>query len=193
MADEYQRYKAKVCLLGDPMVGKTSLIRKFVLDQFSDEYLSTLGAKVTKREMNLNIGGIQHNMSLMIWDIVGQADKFKDSLSDFKSFRPPSRFYSNTNGVLIVCDLTRRETFDRIKFWYDNIRTEMGYNIPTVLLGNKFDLKNDVKITYDEIMKVNRDFGFPFFYTSAKTGENVEMAFIKLSELLIDEFMKKPV
>lgn len=188
MTDEMTRYKAKVCLLGDQTVGKTSLIRKFVLDQFSDDYIPTIGTKVTKRDVAFEKDGAKTNVSLMVWDINGQWDMFKESVSEFKNFKPPTRFFSNSNGVFIVCDLTRRETFAHINFWYDNIVKEIGYKLPTVLLGNKCDLKDKVAVTYESIMAINRDYNFPFFYTSARTGENVEQAFQTLADLILKDF-----
>jgi small GTP-binding protein len=191
MPDEMTRYKSKVCLLGDQTVGKTSLIRKFVLDQFSDDYIPTIGTKVTKRDVSLEKGGEKLNISLMVWDINGQWDMFKESVAEFKNFKPPTRFFSNSNGVFIVCDLTRRETFTHIHFWYDNIVKELGYKIPTVLLGNKHDITDKVVLTQEEIQAMNKDFNFPFYYTSARTGENVEKAFQTLAELILVEYNKQ--
>lgn len=185
MPDEMTRYKAKVCLLGDQTVGKTSLIRKFVLDQFSDDYIPTIGTKVTKRDVKLERNGEKLNISLMVWDINGQWDMFKESVAEFKNFKPPTRFFSNSNGVFIVCDLTRRETFTHIHFWYDNIVKELGYKIPTVLLGNKHDMTEKVALTQEDITVMNKDFNFPFFYTSARTGENVEKAFQTLADQIL--------
>ena len=190
MPEEMTRYKGKVCLLGDQTVGKTSLIRKFVLDQFSDDYIPTIGTKVTKRDVYLEKGGGKLNISLMVWDINGQWDMFKESVAEFKNFKPPTRFFSNSNGVFIVCDLTRRETFTHIHFWYDNIVKELGYKIPTVLLGNKHDITDKVVLTQEEIQVMNKDFNFPFYYTSARTGENVEKAFQTLAELILAEYNK---
>ena len=81
------RVKGKVCLLGDIAVGKTSLIRRFVLDQFDDKYISTVGTKVTKKKMDFEFpeANCSVEVTLLIWDIMGQAlDVLKSTLSQYE-------------------------------------------------------------------------------------------------------------
>jgi GTPase SAR1 family protein len=93
--------KRKICLIGDWGVGKTSLIKKFVLDQFDDSYLATFGSKVYKKRLiyNDNQSNIT-NLNLMIWDVMGQPE--------FKQMRMIA--YSGSQGAMIVCDLTRKQS-----------------------------------------------------------------------------------
>jgi len=185
-----ERFKAKICLLGDPMVGKTSIIRKYVLDQFSDEYIPTMGTKVTKREITFIRGDIRYYISLMIWDINGNPALMKESMTDFKDFIPTS-YLMGSEGVIFVCDITRKETFEHLKVWYDALSEIVGKQVFCVLLGNKVDLNDNAAITYDEIMEMNRTYGFPFYYTSARTGENVPTAFQMLAEELLNRIKKE--
>ncbi len=188
---EIERYKAKICLLGDPMVGKTSLIRKYVLDQFSDEYLPTIGTKVTKRELSIFRGNVRNYVSLMIWDINGKREMMDQSIKEFRDFIPKT-FLAGSEGVIFVCDITRRDTFDHLKLWYDALVSAVGKEVTCILLGNKTDLKATAEISYDEIMEMNRRYGFPFYYASARTGENVEIAFQRMAEILLDKiFLRK--
>ena len=102
MAATTTLYRKKVCLLGEAAVGKTSLVRRAVLDQFSDEYLTTLGAKVLKKQLTLDraalgIGTGTIELSLSLWDIIGQLE-----------FRELSKhFYKESSGAILVVDLTR--------------------------------------------------------------------------------------
>src|SRR5207253_4979715 len=91
--------KAKVCLVGDVAVGKTSLIRRFVQDEFDDRYITTLGAKVSKREMQFGTPDrTQIHMDMTVWDIMGEKG-FRDLLKE--------AFFHGAKGVVAVCDLTR--------------------------------------------------------------------------------------
>ena len=189
MIGSSEAYKGKVCLLGDPAVGKTSLVRKFVLDQYSDDYIPTVGAKITKKDVAVTTDAMKAEVSLMIWDINGQWDMFKENLGQIERFKPPQRYYSLTNGALLVCDVTQKETFAHLSRWYESLVTEIGVKVPAVLICNKSDLKGSAAVTDADITGLSHDMGFPFFYTSAKTGENVEAAFLTLSRMLLKVMM----
>ena len=87
----------KVCLLGDGAVGKTSLIRRFVLDEFEADYSPTIGTKITKKTLDMEDAGTSVN--LMIWDIMGHKSYMK----------VPPQYYQGTEGFMVVCDITRLE------------------------------------------------------------------------------------
>src|SRR5437870_13766903 len=96
---EAQRIKTKVCLIGEAAVGKTSLIRRFVQDEFDDRYITTLGAKVSKREMTFETRDrTKIDMDMTVWDIMGE-----------KGFRELVRegFLHGSNGVVVVCLIIR--------------------------------------------------------------------------------------
>src|SRR5256884_8881398 len=110
---EMQRIKTKVCLVGEAAVGKTSLIRRFVQDDFDDRYITTLGAKVSKREMVFDMPGRkQLQMDITVWDIMGEKG-FRDLLKE--------AFFHGAKGVLAVADLTRRPTLDDLDDWIDSV------------------------------------------------------------------------
>ena len=107
MADIETR-RAKVWLLGDPAVGTTSMIRKYVLDKFVDKYIATVGTKVTKKIVTLTKGPERTiQLTLMIWDILGQRRFSKLHAS----------FYNGARGIIVVSDLTRPETFKSMAEW----------------------------------------------------------------------------
>src|SRR3990170_698487 len=94
--------KAKVCLVGEHAVGKTSLIRRYVLDEFDDRYIVTLGAKVSKREMTIALPGLgEVLMDMTVWDIMGSRG-FRELLRE--------AYFHWAQGILAVCDITRYET-----------------------------------------------------------------------------------
>src|SRR5437667_11891952 len=98
---EAQRIKTKVCLVGEAAVGKTSLIRRFVQDEFDDRYITTLGAKVSKREMAFETPDrTKIHMDMTVWDIMGE-----------KGFRELDRksVVQGKKGVVAVGDLIRNK------------------------------------------------------------------------------------
>ncbi|MCX6650366.1 MAG: GTP-binding protein [Methanomassiliicoccales archaeon] len=150
----------KICLLGDGEVGKTSLIRRYVLDLFDDQYIQTFGAKVSKKVLELE----DVNLTLMIWDVLGQ--KTQKALH--------STYYSGANGALVVCDMTRPETMANLEHWVADLR-EVAGDIPIIIIGNKCDL--EMKIDKAEMQRFAAETGAPTMLTSARTGENVQEVF----------------
>ena len=164
----------KVCLLGDGAVGKTSLIRKYVYDDFDDKYLMTIGAKITKKTMLVQQPEEEINLTIMINDIVGQVE--------FE--RLHKQYYRGSKGGLFVCDLTRKETLERMEWWLNSFR-EVAGDVPVILLGNKVDLKDEHEITLEDMVAFAEKFNCPYFLTSAKSGENVENAFINMGKRVV--------
>jgi small GTP-binding protein len=163
----------KICLLGDGEVGKTSLIRKFVYDDFDDKYLMTIGTKITKKTMVLNSGQEEINLTMMINDIVGQVE--------FE--RIHKQYYRGSKAGIFVCDLTRKSTLERMEWWLDSFNQVVG-EVPLILLGNKLDLVEQRQVSENDLAQFARNFNCSYYLTSAKTGENVEHAFEKIGRCL---------
>ncbi|HKZ89996.1 MAG TPA: Rab family GTPase [Thermoplasmata archaeon] len=169
-----QKMKVKICLVGEGAVGKTCLIRRFVHDQFDDRYISTLGAKVSKKELHVKGSAGDIDVDMTIWDIMGEKG-FRELLKE--------AYFHGAQGVLAVCDITRKETLEDLTDWIAAVVKVTG-NIPTQFLANKVDLVDQRAITEDEVRAVAQRHGSPFLFTSAKTGENVEAGFAGLAKLI---------
>lgn len=178
--DEAQVVKMakKVVMLGDPAVGKTSLIKKYVQDVFDDRYLNTIGAKVMKK----NLGVHRHDtgdivdLKLILWDIAGQ-----ESFATVKK-----AYYKGASGGLVVCDVTRRETMEHLHHWIENLFDVSGV-IPLIIILNKTDLEKEVVVTVEEVQKEFAPYEAPVYTTSAKTGFNVELVFHELGKGMTQE------
>jgi small GTP-binding protein len=167
---EIKQVKRKVLLIGDGAVGKTSLIRKFVMDKFDDKYITTIGTKITKKDLRYDFQDNETVLTLMIWDILGQ--------KGYKSIQASS--YRGAEGAMIVCDLTRNETLANTSdYWIPELH-KVANAIPLVFVGNKCDLVEQRQTTEDELKAMA-----PSFVASAMTGENVEAIFTKLGELVL--------
>ncbi|MCK5039217.1 MAG: GTP-binding protein [Thermoplasmata archaeon] len=162
-----RNYIKKICLLGDGAVGKTSLIRRFVFDEFKDEYITTIGTKVTKKELAfIADDGTDIHLNLMIHDILGQA-KFEGLHRNY---------YRGSEGGFIVIDMTRKETLERVRWWYDGFKAVAG-DVPITLIGNKNDLVDEHEITPDILSETAKDLDCSYYLASARSGENVERFF----------------
>lgn len=174
--------KLKVGLVGDPKVGKTSLVRRFVLDQFDDEYVRTMGAKVSKKEVSLPLSKSKRlSVDMMIWDILGEkdiADRYIES------------HFEGMQGILAVCDVTRNGTLSSIDGWTSSVFHVTG-KVPTYILVNKVDLVDQFDIEKSDVKRHSKSLDSPFIFTSAKTGMNVERAFGELAMWILSTKDKK--
>ena len=164
-------YTFKCIVIGPAAVGKSSLVRRFVDNQFEFSYKFTIGvdflAKTVEYEKD-------RYAKLSIWDVGGQ--------ERFKILR--RSFYEGTHGALLVFDLSRGNTFHKMKDWLIDLRSIIEGKIPIVILGNKADLLTEI----GEVLNRNESKQFAeaedsiYIETSAKTGDNVERAFVELTQ-----------
>lgn len=167
-----REFLKKMCVVGDASVGKTSLIRRFVVDKFDDKYLITIGTKTTKKNIVVSDEDGDVSIKLMIWDLMGQTGFTEIQKSAFKG----------ASGAFIVLDLSRRETLDSFDRWLFSLYKITG-DIPVVILANKRDLQH--AFSESDIERKVREYGFPFYFSSAKTGENVNEAFNELGKMML--------
>jgi small GTP-binding protein len=160
-------YRIKIIIIGEPGVGKTSLVKKFISGQFSRDYRASIGTNIFIKKLNLDDN---RQVSIQIWDIAGQE----------RWINMRHTYYRGAHGAIIVGDLTRKNTFDQIEqFWNPDL---LNYckNIPKILLANKNDLDN--KIHEEEVKYIGESINADMvLLTSAKNGENVEKSFELIS------------
>ena len=152
----------KICIVGDFGVGKTSIVARFVHNEFSEKYLTTVGVKIDTKTVKTAESGSE--LKLVIWDVAG-AERF--SAVEFSYLRGAA-------GYLLVADGTRRHTVDIVRRLCAEAEQRFGV-LPYVLLINKTDLSEQWEVPKDFIEELRLS-GVDVFLTSAKTGTEVEPA-----------------
>src|ERR1700689_4976103 len=159
----------KICMLGSFAVGKTSLVRRCVERIYSDTYHTTVGVKIDKKIVRLG----QQEVTLVLWDLYGE--------DEFQKMR--WSYVKGASGYLLVADGTRRATFDKALALEEGVRQAAG-SLPFIFVLNKVDLASSWEVDAGmESQLVEK--GWEVMRASAKTGENVEAAFRKLTEKML--------
>jgi len=169
--------RMKICMAGEASVGKTSLIRRYVLDEYDDRYVATLGTKVTKKILSVPDpkGSGPLAVSVILWDIMGTST-LRELLKE--------AYYHGAEGIFAVADHTRKDTLAALDAWSRSIRSVAG-DIPTFGLVNKHDLPADPTFADAEVDAFFDKRGWLWSYTSAKTGDGVEDSFRRLVEQVL--------
>ena len=153
----------KLTIIGDSDVGKTTLIYRYTDNYFNEEIAPTVG--LDNKVKKLNIQGLQ--AKIQIWDTAGQ-EKY-DSLT--------SQLYKNTDGIILVFDLTNNNSFIHIKKYIEKIKKNCDHTIKKLLLGNKVDMKDEIKVSKNDIYDLCKNNCLKYNDVSAKENINVDRAF----------------
>ncbi|MFX1315635.1 MAG: GTP-binding protein, partial [Promethearchaeota archaeon] len=157
-------YAYKLILGGDGSVGKTSMVHRFVEDKFDQDYKSTIGTSIMKKECSFE--ELESTVRFVIWDLAGQAQ--------FKRVR--QSYLSKAEAGILVFDVTRRETFENIESWFSEF-IKASEKISLILVGNKIDLEDERVVSTEEGEKLGQKLELSYIETSALTGENINDAF----------------
>eukprot|EP00993_Chasmostoma_nieuportense_P004349 NODE_5022_length_709_cov_176.111684_g4859_i0.p1 GENE.NODE_5022_length_709_cov_176.111684_g4859_i0~~NODE_5022_length_709_cov_176.111684_g4859_i0.p1 ORF type:complete len:213 (+),score=34.50 NODE_5022_length_709_cov_176.111684_g4859_i0:59-697(+) len=169
MNETDSQYIYKVLVVGDYAVGKTSLIRRYCTGEFTTNYRITIGVDFCLKSLTHNA----HDVSLQLWDIAGH-----------ERFGAMTRvYYKFAVAAVVVFDLTRATTLESARRWRQDINEKISlpdtHAIPMILLANKADMDSDLPSErLDQFVKEHGFIGWP--PTSAKSGQNVDLAFRQL-------------
>ncbi|KAL6052750.1 Ras-related protein Rab-14 [Balamuthia mandrillaris] len=163
-------YIFKYIIIGDMGVGKSCLLHQFTEKKFIPDSPHTIGVEFGTRIIEV----MGKKIKLQIWDTAGQ-----------ERFRAVTRsYYRGAAGALLVYDITRRGTYNHLTSWLTDARNLTNPNTVIMLIGNKQDLEDQRDVSYEEASNFAKENGLIFLEASAKTGENVEEAFLKTAKLI---------
>ncbi|CAH9098080.1 unnamed protein product [Cuscuta europaea] len=177
MNPEYD-YLFKLLLIGDSGVGKSCLLLRFADDSYLDSYISTIGVDFKIRTMEQD----GKTIKLQIWDTAGQ-ERFRTITSSY---------YRGAHGIIIVYDITDKESFTNVKQWLHEIDRYASDNVNKLLVGNKCDMDANRAVSYDAAKDFADEIGIPFLETSAKNAINVEQAFTAMSSDIKKRMASQP-
>ncbi|GHU05449.1 GTP-binding protein [Betaproteobacteria bacterium] len=161
----------KVCMIGAFSVGKSALVGRFVHSIFSDQYLSTVGVKISKKTISLDA----EDVTMVLWDMEG-----KDDFADVHM-----SYLRGAMGFFAVADGTRKETLI-MALHLRKLARETAGEVPSIILINKADMEEDWEITDDQLASLEVS-GIRIIKTSAKTGHGVEEAFTALANAMLKD------
>ncbi|GAB4306451.1 MAG: Rab family GTPase [Promethearchaeota archaeon] len=166
--------KYKVLVVGDPMVGKTSLIRKYTEDKFQEDYIPTIGVNLCKHTLRLS----DREVVLIFWDIAGH--------QSYEKMR--GGYFQGAAGVVYVFDVTDEATLENVSNWKKSCEKYGVAGCPSLLVGNKVDLLDQRVVPSTEGAALAKEMGgLPYFETSALTGQNVHAMFETIYGLMEEE------
>ena len=175
---EKKIYEGKIITLGDSQVGKTCLIYRFADNTFIDSYLSTIGIDSKSKVVKLDK---DRKIKLILYDTAGQ-ERFK-SLS--------ANYIKKADGILIVYDVTNKQSFINVENWIKSAKEDMNKNIPIYLIGNKSDLEEERQISEENGRNISEQYNLKFYETSCRTGKNIEKCFQDMGNELYNTIEEK--
>jgi small GTP-binding protein len=165
-------YRFKIIMVGNLAVGKSSILTKFKNNKFNPKYQCTINVDIQMDSINIDEENI---VDLQIWDTCGQ-----------ETFRNLTRqYYNNSQGCLLVFDLTDRYSFEKLEDWIKDIQQFGARNCVVMLVGNKADLINNRVVSFDEASELAKKYQLDYIETSAKNGMNISFIFTYIASVIL--------
>ena len=168
-------FSFKIIVIGDSSVGKSSLTIRGTKDHYKDYYTPTIGFEF----LSFNIRIKDKVVKLQIWDTCGQ-EVYRSLISSF---------YRNSSLAIIVYAIDNESSFDNLESWIDEIKTQTNPDLKIFLIGNKADLEDQRVVQKADAEQLAKEHNIHLFLeTSAKTGQNAQLVFVKAAEMLLEEY-----
>ena len=165
--------KYKILILGDSKVGKSCFLTRYADKTYQEDYLSTIGMDYKIKNYELENGDI---IRLYIWDTAGQ-DRFRSITSNY---------YKGADGIILIYDITKQETFNNVRNWITSIKEEAPAKVVLILVGNKVDDEKNRAVQQSEGEKIADEYNLPFLECSAKSDINVTETFDVLIKKIVE-------
>ena len=171
LEEEVYDEKFRLMLIGNSNVGKTSIIKRFCKNKFINSFISSVGIDFETKYVKIG----DKTINLQIWDTAGQ-ERYKVLAKNY---------FNQSDGFIIVYDITDRKSFDDVANWIEQIKEYAGEYTKNIIVGNKLDLEKMRKVEKDEGKELAEKYGYIFFETSAQSGKNIDKAFDSLTKNIL--------
>ena len=175
--DVREDYKLKVVVVGDSGVGKTNLIKRFIVNIYNPNTKATVGVEFLSKSYKIN----DQVFKIEIWDTAGQ-ERYKSITA---------AYYKGAKGALIVYDITQKDSFENINKWMSEVRDKSTKDLKILIVGNKTDLVDERQVSTEEALSKAKELESPVMEASALDGNNVKAAFYDLLKEMYKEIKKK--
>ena len=170
--------KLKLIVVGNQGTGKSCILNRFVNETFEENYQATIGLDFQSKNITIH----DQDVRLILYDTAGQ--------EKFRSLIP--MYIREAQIILLIYDISDRESFDSMPKWLTEVMDVKNSESVFALIGNKIDLENERKVTFEEGKKFANDNNFIFQEVSAKNGKNFETLFeTQLFEAVYEKFKKE--
>ena len=172
LKNNIQKYEdsINIIIIGDTNVGKTTLMKRYINDKFTENIIPSLGIELYRKIKEIN----GKKYLIKIWDTCGQ-ERFKALTQNY---------YRNADGVMILFDSNNIKSFQNLNFWLNSLKEYSIKNFPLIIIGTKSDLP--INVHDNDINIFCNQFNIKWFRTSAKTGENISISFDFLTKEIIN-------
>ena len=171
--DDNYEMMFKVVLVGDSFVGKTNIMSKYIKNEFHEDSKATVGVEFGSKQFTVE----GHSIKAQIWDTAGQ-ERYKAITS---------AYYKGAKGAFIVYDITRKQSFESVEKWVNDVTAVADKKITIILIGNKSDLEDQRQVTKEQGQEKANKLELAFLETSALSGDNLDKAF----DMMMNEVYKK--
>ena len=158
--DSEPEYSIKLLVLGDLSVGKSSFIYRFIEDKFNADSITTTGLDLKTKDLIID----NKKVRIQLWDTAGQ-EKFKSITKNL---------ILRVQGIIILFDITNKESFNNLNIWIKTIKEQCGKNFPILIAGNKTDLEENRLVEKEEANIFTKNEKIDYIEISCKTGENIK-------------------
>ena len=173
MDDDNYEVMFKVVLVGDSSVGKTNIMSKYLKNEFHEDSKATVGVEFGSKQFTVE----GHQVKAQIWDTAGP-ERYKAITS---------AYYKGAKGAFVVYDITRKQSFESVDRWINDLRAAADKNLTIIIIGNKCDLEDQRQVNKEQGEEKAKSNEVAFMETSALSGENLDKAF----EKMVNEVFKK--
>ena len=173
LEEESYDEKIRLMLIGNSNAGKTSIIRRFCKNKFMNSFISSIGIDFETKYIKID----DKTINLQIWDTAGQ-ERYKVISKNY---------FNQSDGFVIVYDITDRKSFDDIVSWIEQIKESGGEHTKNIIVGNKLDLEKSRKVDKEEGEKLAENYDYLFIEASAQSGKNIDKVFNILAKSILND------